>query len=456
MFAVPDFRFGHSTVLSVRNSHRALHVGLDKLGKTRLALMKDSKVGFYHTDPLDRQYLVLPQSVIDSYGARFIRDLSQNVDQLYPQERGYEPEIVAYNDRVKKTFAYQANAILEAVKAKARKPGYAVVMIHHTSDRRLREEDQLAAMVVRELRKAPLDLKVSVIHSLIARECYVLIQGRDGKPLYVPRESSRKRLSGYLLNVALNKVLLNNQRWPFVLDTPLHADLTIGIDVKLNTAGIILVGRNGERIRPLCRDSRQKEKLKAEQIELYLKELVSEEASAANSPIRVIVLHRDGRIWPEEIEGAERAIEYLKRMGIISHDATLTILEISKHSPAPQRFFDISGGDEEESVDNPQIGLYRIIGGVDGYICTTGRPFGRQGTSEPLHVRYVKGCLPFEHALEDVFALSALALTKPDDCMRNPITIKLNDRILGDVATEYDEEALEFGEAAEVEQEPVS
>src|SRR6516162_997920 len=43
-------------------------------------------------------------------------------------------------------------------------------------------------------------------------------------------------MNGYLQNVALNKILLTNNFWPFVLATPLHADLTIGIDVKNQTA----------------------------------------------------------------------------------------------------------------------------------------------------------------------------------------------------------------------------
>jgi hypothetical protein len=224
----------------------------------------------------------------------------------------------------------------------------------------------------------------------------------------------------------------------------LNADITIGIDVKHHTAGIIVVGRNGGKIRWLCRVSKQLEKLKPEQIEAYLKEIIIEEASASSEMIRVIVIHRDGRIWPGEIEGAHRAMEYLKRMGIIAPDASLTILEISKKSPAPLRFFDVSEDDGEQNVDNPQIGLYRIIDGVDGYLCTTGRAFPHPGAVDPLHVRYVEGALPFEKALEDVYSLSALALTKPDDCSRHPITIKLNDRILGDAATEYDEEALEL------------
>jgi hypothetical protein len=451
IFNVPDFKFGHGTVLSVRGTKGAQHISLDKLGVTRAALLRDPRSGFYNTEPLDRQYLIMPQSVVESYGARFIADLRAAVDELYPQEHSYNPEVVTYNDRVKKTFAQQGNMILDAVKAKCRKPGYAVVMIHHTLERVVRNEDQLAAMVIRELRD--LNITAAVIHSAMGRESYVLGKGRNGQPEYFPRQSTWKKLSGYLRNVALNKVLLTNQRWPFVLATPTHADITIGVDVKHHTAGLILVGRSGEKLRSFPRTSKQKEKLREEQMEKYLVEIIGDEATARTEKARVIVIHRDGRVFPSEISGARKAIERLRTNGTIAPDATLTILEIAKNPQAPARFFEVSEKDGEEIIDNPQIGLYRIVGETEGYLCTTGRAFPRPGTVDPLHVRHVEGPLPLEKCLEDIYFLSTLALTKPDDCTRYPVTIKLNDRFLGEEATEYDSDALEFSEELEEEEE---
>jgi len=90
------------------------------------------------------------------------------------------------------------------------------------------------------------------------------------------------------------------------------------------------------------------------------------------------------------------------------------------------------------------------INGVEGYLCATGRAFPRQGTVQPLHVRYVEGSLPFEDCLEDLYSLTALTWTRPEDCTRYPITIKLTDRRLGEDASDYDADALEFDEAEEV------
>ena len=59
------------------------------------------------------------------------------------------------------------------------------------------------------------------------------------------------------------------------------------------------------------------------------------------------------------------------------------------------------------------------------------------------------GTLPFSDALEDLYSLTALTWTQPEGCARYPITIKLNDRILADAATEYDVDAVEFAGAGE-------
>jgi hypothetical protein len=442
-FILPDYKYGNSQTLSVRGTPGARHVTLEELGATRLKMLKDSRAGFFDTAPLGRQYFIAPMSVLQSWGDTFLNGVGREVDCFLQQENGYEPVIVAYNDRVPKTFTDQGVAILKAVEEKCNKPGHALVMIHRLPTRRNHEEDQLAAMVVRELRERH-DLAAAVIHTEVGQECYTLVKGRNGEFEYVPHQRHRGKLSGYLQLVALNKVLLLNERWPFVLATPLHADLIIGVDVKHNTAGLVLVDKHGEKIRTLIRKSSQKEKLRADQIEAYLFELIRDEAADRKGErFRHIVIHRDGRLWPSERDGIHAVFDRLKRNGALPSDATLTILEIPKSSPAPLRLFDVQQTQRGVRVDNPQIGRYEIRGD-EGYVCTTGWPFRRRGTALPLHVRKNEGTLSLEECLEDIFFLSALVWTKPDDCRRDPITTKLNDRFLSDEATKYDAETLEY------------
>lgn len=406
-----------------------------------MGLLRDSTAGFYMREPLGRHYLILPQTVADSFGNRFIADLKAAIADLYPYT--YNPTIVTYNDRVSKTFPKQGNAILSAVRSKCDLPGYAVVMIHHTTDRKQAEEDQLAAMVMRELRKTKIDIKAAVIHSAVGQECYQLVH-HGGEPTYLPRKEKHSKLRGYLRMVAVNKVLLNNERWPFVLETRLHADITIGLDVKCHTAGFVVVGKNGGEINTLFKTSRQKEKLTKDQSKAYLVEIIRQEAEARTELISVIVLQRDGRIFDTEHDGADEAIAFLKAEGTISPDASLTIVEIPKTSPVRLRLFDISISDGGPWVENPQVGTYCIINDTDGYLCATGRAFPKNGTVRPLHVRRIGGPLSLEQCLEDIFYLTCLPWTRPDDATRYPITIKLNDRFLGEEAAEYNQDALDI------------
>ena len=126
-------------------------------------------------------------------------------------------------------------------------------------------------------------------------------------------------------------------------------------------------------------------------------------------------------------------------------DATLTMLEVSKTSPASLRLFDVTvEGGRSPWVENPEVGTYHLATDTDAYLCATGRAFRRPGTVNPLHVRFVEGPLPFLICLEDLYALTTLAWTRPEDCTRDPITIKLNDRRLGEDAGDYDSDALNF------------
>lgn len=454
IFTIPDLEFGQSTILSVRGTVGARQVTLKELGKTRLSLLTEQTAGFFLQTPLDHQYFFLPQSVYDSWGGQFLKDFTAKVDRLLPQPGGYSPTVIPYDDRRSaKTFIDQGRAILGAVDASGARTAYGVVMLLHRSVGGKRcGEDQLAALVTRELYDR-FDLRVSVIHSETGRASYREVRQPDGRRRYERREHHRGKLAGYLRSVAINKVLLTNERWPFVLATPLHADLIIGIDVKNHSCGLLIVGRNGSNIRFVRKESKQKEQLLHRQIRTYLIEVLSEEAQAIGKPIRNIVIHRDGHTWPSELKGAREALARLKRDGVIAADATLTVLEIPKYPAVPLRMFDFGIDKAGKPWTNiPQVGIHHIVNDSEGYLCATGRPFLRQGTAHPLYVRRVEGPMPIEDCLKDIYFLTALTWTRPEDCTRYPITIKLNDRYLAEDAGNYDADALEFSDDSDDEE----
>ena len=388
MFQIPDYEFGNGYKLSVRSSPDADRVSLGQIGRKRRDLLQDRNAGFYRSDPLDQpQYLVLPESVYESWGRQYVDDLRQAVSKLFPHSsdtllgKPYKPEIVTYSDFKPRTFVDQGKAILEAVRERNPRTGCALVMVHHVKDKKIREHDELSAMVVNRLFKE-FGIRAAVNHSRMGSECYELV---DGDSNYRIRQDKRRKLLPYLTNVALNKILLVNERWPFVLGTPLHADLTIGIDVKGNTAGFTLVNRRGNIIHPYCKPSRQKEKLTTEQVSHEFARLVRQEAQSIESPARNIVVHRDGRSYESEIEGLRRAMDSLRQDGTIDANAKLTVLEVAKTSPAPLRLFDVRQDRQgNTTVSNPQVGCYYMLAEDEAYLCTTGKPFKHPGTSKPI------------------------------------------------------------------------
>lgn len=453
MFNVPDQLFGQAKVLSVVGTVDAQQVSLDNLGRTRTALLRDAAVSFYTQSPLDRQYAVLPASVMQSYGEAFLDNLKRSADSYYPSGGGYGPQIITYDDRGKRTSIAQGKAILSAMETSGVQPGYALVMVHSTSDLKKRQEDPLSGMIIRELRDR-FDIAAGVIHSDVPGESYKERRTNNGTTDYQMDADPRKRgkIIGYLRGVALNKVLLTNQKWPFALANRLHADITVGIDVKYHTVGLVVVSDGGRLIRALTRTSRQKERLLNDQMRDYLLEILRQEIAVQSVTVKTIVLHRDGRAFQSELDGAQEALLILKREGLIEPEATLTVLEIPKNSPARLRLFDVTIANSKAWVENPQVGSYYIVNDSDGYVCTTGRAFPHEGTVRPLHVRRAFGPLGIENCLEDVFALSTLAWSKPDDCSRNPITLKLCDRYLSEDATDYDADALQRAEMSEEEE----
>jgi hypothetical protein len=443
VFLPPDLALGSDTVLSVRGTKGATYVSLEQLGQVRLSGLQDPEIGPHVRKPLDNQYFVLPKSVVDTYGDAFVKDLVAAVGEVYPFP--YQPTPIVYDDDGPKTFAKQGRAILTEMGKVPREPGYGVVMIHETVNRRKRENDKLAAMVMRELRKR--GLYVSVIHTTLSQEVYQLVPNTPEGPGYKPDERHVGRLRGYLRNVALNKILLTNECWPIVLATPLHADLTITIDVQLHTACFTVMGKCGPDIRTIPKDSKQDEQLSTEQVRKVLLDLLREEATLGRAIVRTIVIQRDGRLFASEIKGIREAIEILKKEGTLPDDVSLNFVEIHKRSVASVRIFEIEsrpGG--REFVNNPQVGTHYIARGSEAYLCSTGREFRRPGTSNPLHVRYIQGAMPFEELLEDIYAQTCLAWTRPEDCSRVPMTLKLTDIRLREHAGGYDEDALEYGD----------
>ena len=441
VFPVPVIEFGHGHRLGTVKGEGWERVNLKDLGHRRQNLLYEPDAGVYEKRCFDRQYYVVPESVMSSYGPTLIDDLKRTVGAIYPEGGPYEPEVITYADRGPKTFVEQGDRILEAVKEKCQS-GYALVMIHETERRGPRQQDRLAAMVVGELRS--MDVYSAVHHSRIPGRCYELVHGRSGDPYYRGRPDKRGLLAGYLRGLVLNKILLPNERWPFVLAKPDNGTVTIGIDVKAYVAGFTFVYAGGRRLTSVFEQSQQGERLDAGQVERVIARELQDEFEHRRAPLVHVVVHRDGTLFDPEREGIERAVTRLQAEGIVDPAGTLNLLEVRKTTRSPVRLFDeISTTQHCQKTVNPAIGTYLILPGDQAFLSSTGHPFRRPGTANPLYVRQVAGNRPFCESLEDLYHFTHLAWTKPDDCSRLPITLRLTDVRLTEEAGEYAVQEIE-------------
>ncbi len=446
----PNLLFGNGRVLS--HNGEGVPSVLHEFGQSRRQLLHATDAGFFVKKDLDRQYLIIPKSIYETFGLRFIDDMKKQFTRLYSPngEFHYNPSIVTYDDSVRKSIYNLGREVLRAVTefigSNMLRSGYGLVIIPRLSPGRGDKEDELANLLMRELRK--MDIYVSVSHTEVPSMSYVAVQNNGQTTWEITKDEwTLRKFRGYLENLVLNKILLLNGCWPFALSTPLNSDLIIGLDVKKNTAGFMFILKEGRTFvfKPTISD--QKEQLSKAQVSSMILDYLRSELDGGQHHIRDVTIHRDGKLYPAEAKGIREALDKLAREGLIEKDYNCNFVEIKKTSRVPVRFFDTSTpqGTMREWIENPKIGKYRIFDNA-AFVCTTGRPFRYNGTTKPLQIVKVEGHLDFKRILEDIFSLANLTWTKPDYCSRLPISVKMTDIRLREIAGEYDEDKLRFSE----------
>ncbi|MFD2146221.1 hypothetical protein [Mucilaginibacter antarcticus] len=266
-FYPPDLMFGRNTALTVGNTTGAIRTSIDQLGRKRKNLLLDQNVGFYTTATFQTQYFVVPQTVFNMYGNQkyFLNHLTAQVNLMHPSDSGWNPIVIPYDDRGKKNAVEIGFEILQKIKEGITKQGgYALVMLPSKVERVKRQHDDLAALVVAGCHDDHM-ITASIMHSDTLEECYEH-RSAQGTSMYEIRSALKGKYSGYVMGVAINQVLLNNERWPYILNMPLNADLTIGIDVKKKLAGFTFVDKFSKNILTKFDKSDNKEKLSSGQV----------------------------------------------------------------------------------------------------------------------------------------------------------------------------------------------
>jgi len=435
-FDPPDLRFANNRILSARLTPGSTTCGVADYGRMRLRMLEDQNAGPLVRDGLCQQYLLLPKTVEHTWGAVFEKDFVAAVNHLYPHEQGYDPKVIFFDDTSARTFVDQADAIAQAV-VECR-DGYAVVMLPDAKVRTPQREDELAACTAERL--AANGMIAAFVHATSAQTFY-----RYQSQNRVWEAPSDHRLIGryrsYLRLAALNKVMLTARQWPFALSNKLHAEVTVGIDVKGHTAGFTAVCPTSTKVCCDTSETKRKERLSRRKCREMLVRVITRLTQASTGLLpATIVVQRDGRMFEPEIEAAKDALEELKREGVVAANAVITCVEIPKSGGAAFRLFDDFFDRGVRKFRNPEYGTYCVLGANEGFVCNTGLAFRVPGTVRPLHVKRVLGSMPIEQCLEDVFHLACLTWSQPEGCSRHPVTVRLNDRQLVDVATPFDDE----------------
>jgi hypothetical protein len=432
-FAFPAQKFGNGAVLGTASAPGVTHVEpIERIGRGRMDLLLNPKVGPLDQSPFDAQYAVIPQGLPRNLAEDFLRRVENGMRSVSGQPN-YKAKTVLYRDGARSLYQ-QLTAIGQGLSEGGIRRGYALLVLpvgahvdlHHQVKQRHWPDIQIQCANAGKIRS---------YYEEVGSGTYRVRSGFDG------------RLNSYVRNIALG-MLSANRKWPWALASQLHYDMYIGVDVLNRIAGITCVYGAGASI--FFRDYRstQPERLSAAQMRQMVIDALGTDLLQLGLRPHSVVMHRDGRSFASERRGLHAAIDKLISDGILPVDVEIGIVDVRKSSADHLR---LAGGQSLGALTNPLVGSYFVLDARSGIVATTGAPFQFPGTAEPLSLEIVEGDLQIEAVLEDAYALSTLIYSAPDRCGRLPVTIRLADDLLEPIAgaDPDDESALYDTEAIE-------
>src|SRR5262249_33225785 len=143
------------------------------------------------------------------------------------------------------------------------------------------------------------------------------------------RPDRASKLASYMRYCAFGMQNLN-RKWPWLLATPLHYDVYIGVDVLNGMAGLTFFYDGGRRVFFRHYLSKQKERLTTAQMRGILLQHLRKDLADLHLQPRSIVIHRDGRTFSSELNGLHLAVQGLQREGVLARDLTVGVVDIRK------------------------------------------------------------------------------------------------------------------------------
>ena len=211
---------------------------------------------------------------------------------------------------------------------------------------------------------------------------------------------------------------------PWLLNERLSGDFYIGIDSRPGKVAVFtLIDHYGDYIdevwRPINGAKIDEDTIKDAIIHLLMKK---RKLLSKDRPIHVVI-HRDGDIYYDEMNGISNACNILGKRGINIH---LTIVSIKES--IPHRIF--------QKFDNDMIlscnpGVFLKLNEQSGVLASTGYPLIEQGVARPLLIEVVRNdCedYPLNKIAKEIYYLSFLHWEGIIKKVKMPITIRYADK----------------------------
>jgi hypothetical protein len=220
---------------------------------------------------------------------------------------------------------------------------------------------------------------------------------------------------------------------PFTIEDQLGADAYLGMSVtgyETKVASAVLIsGKNGRIVyqsqdpRPSGRSTVTNKGIMQE----FLKEAVKRANDSPHIPgdtLDSLVVHRNGFLGKEEIEGLHEGAERLQNYDYVTDSFKWTGVNIM--GDTPHRIFD----DDADDL-MPEMGAYATLDDETVTVVTTDVHWLDQGSPKPLYCEVAASNtgVDIHEVGRDVFYLSELNWAAPSRGIKNPLTVYLTRRM---------------------------
>ena len=225
---------------------------------------------------------------------------------------------------------------------------------------------------------------------------------------------------------------------PWTLVTPLNYQAQIAIDVGFDRryfALSLLVCRPGSyqpsfQLYPLTcpKPDSRRETIERDILRDQIVKLCRQLLRRPLDPLETLLVLRDGRKSGEESEAIREAQDELVRMGILSSDARVDIVDFAKRSLKDIRLWEHS----TTGATNVLEGTALLLDSRTVVLANTGATTLHQGTSNPLVLSATHDGVDMLAVASDAFATAQLNWSSPRVAQRLPVTIRRTDQELED------------------------